>query len=223
LGWVPVVSSVSEEDELMAANKEKLRTYVKKEVVSFRTTTGEFGPLSNMAPDFPIVVMNVRIPTAEALYQACRYPDEPEVQRLIVDQPSPMTAKMKSKKYRGRTRKDWDDVRVNVMRWCLRAKLSQNWARFGAVLDKTREKPIVEESTKDDFWGAKPKDDGTLVGVNVLGRLLMELRQQYHEVQSGQVDELQYPTISHFLLFGRPLDKVSTRTDFHREMQSSMF
>jgi type I restriction enzyme, S subunit len=207
----------------MAATNDQMRTYVKKEVVFFRTTTGEFGPLSNMAPDFPIVVMNLRIPTAEALYQACRFPDEPEIQRLIVDQPSPMTAKMKSKKYRGRTRKDWDNVRVNIMRWCLRIKLSQNWSRFGAVLDKTQESPIVEESTKDDFWGAKPQVDGILVGRNVLGRLLMELRHQYREVQSGQVHELQYPTIPHFLLFGRPLDSVETRTDFHHEIQSSMF
>jgi ribA/ribD-fused uncharacterized protein len=207
----------------MATTNDQMRTYVKKEVVFFRTTTGEFGPLSNMAPDLPIVVMNLRIPTAEALYQACRFPDEPEIQRLIVDQPSPMTAKMKSKKYRGRTRKDWDNVRVNIMRWCLRIKLSQNWSRFGAVLDKTQENPIVEESTKDDFWGAKPQGDGILVGRNVLGRLLMELRQQYREVQSGQVHELQYPTIPHFLLFGRPLDSVETRTDFHHEIQSSMF
>ncbi|MCA1402694.1 NADAR family protein [Bradyrhizobium sp. BRP56] len=191
-------------------------------IADFRTTTGEFGPLSNMAPGFPIVVLNVRIATAEALYQACRYPNEPDVQRLILDQLSPMTAKMKSKKYHSRTRNDWNDVRVNVMRWCLRIKLSQNWSRFGAVLERTQDKPIVEESTKDDFWGAKPAEDGTLVGMNVLGRLLMELRQQYREVQSGKVDQLQYPDISHFLLFGRPLDKIPTRSDFHKEMQSSM-
>src|SRR2546426_7568195 len=36
---------------------------------------------------------------------------------------------------------------------------------------------IVEDSRKDDFWGAKASDEGTLVGMNVLGRLLMELRE----------------------------------------------
>ena len=59
----------------MTASEDKLRTYVKKEVIFFRTTTGEFGPLSNMAPDFPIFLLGVRISTAEALYQACRFPD----------------------------------------------------------------------------------------------------------------------------------------------------
>jgi hypothetical protein len=134
-----------------------------------------------------------------------------------------MTAKMKSKKYRGRTRHDWEDVRVNVMRWCLRIKLAQHWWRFGAVLEKTRDKGIVEESTKDDFWGAKPQSDGRLVGKNVLGRLLMELRQQYREVEAGERNKLNYPLIPHLLLFGQPLDEVADRSDIHREMQSSMF
>jgi N-glycosidase YbiA len=105
-----LVSALSKEDKLMAVPEAQTRTYIKNEVAFFRTTTGEFGPPSNMASDFPIFLLNVRIPTAEALYQAFRFPDEPKIQKLIIDQPSPMTAKMKSKKYRGRTRHDWDDV-----------------------------------------------------------------------------------------------------------------
>jgi ribA/ribD-fused uncharacterized protein len=218
-----MVSIVSEENELMPTSEEKLRTYSKKEVIFFRTTTGEFGPLSNMAPDHPIFVVGVRISTAEALYQACRFPDNPEIQRLIVDQLSPMTAKMKSKKYRNRTREDWDDVRVNVMRWCLRIKLQNNWERFGHVLGKTGKRPIVEESTKDDFWGAKPKDDGSLVGMNVLGRLLMELREQYRDVNEGRAKELKYPVVPHFYLLGKPLEATSRKMEAVGEIQTSMF
>src|SRR5205823_6292376 len=132
-------------------------------------------------------------------------------------------AKMKRKKFRSQTRQDWGDVRVKIMGWCIRAKLRVNLSGFGVVLDRTADRPIVEESTKDCFRGAKPKGDGTLISMNVLGRLRMELRQQYREVQSGQAVELCYPAIPHFLLFGQPLEKVATRTDSHREMQSSMF
>lgn len=218
-----MVSIVPEKDELMPSADDQIRDYVKREVVFFRTTTGEFGPLSNMAPDFTISIANIRIQTAEALYQACRFPDDPDVQRTIIDQPSPMTAKMKSKKYRLRTREDWDEVRVNVMRWCLRAKLSQNWKRFGAVLEKTEERPIVEESTKDDFWGAKPQEGGFLVGMNVLGRLLMELRQQYRSVEAGTLQGLVFPKIPHLLLFGNPMVGTDERSDKFQEVQSSMF
>jgi ribA/ribD-fused uncharacterized protein len=218
-----VESVVSKEDKLMAASDDKLRTYFKKEVIFFRTTTGEFGPLSNMAPDYPIFLLGVRIPTAEALYQACRFPDEPDIQRIVIDQMSPMTAKMKSKKYRDRTRQDWDSIRVNVMRWCLRTKLQNNWERFGNVLEKTGKRPIVEESTKDEFWGAKPKDDGSLVGMNVLGRLLMELREQFRDVSDGRAEDLKYPVVPHLFLFGKPLEVTSRRTETVNETQTSIF
>ena len=131
-----------------------------------------------MAAGFPFEVNGVRIPSSEALYQACRFPHMPEVQRLIISQRSPMTAKMRSKPHRKNSRSDWNQVRVPVMRWCLRVKLAQNWQKFAELLLTTEERPIVEESGKNDFWGAKPLENGTLVGRNVLGRLLMELREE---------------------------------------------
>lgn len=217
-----MVPAVPEENELMATDT-NLRIYIKREVVFFRTTTGEFGPLSNMAPDYPVFVLNLRIPTAEALYQACRFPDHPDIQRVVIDQMSPMTAKMKSKKYTDYTRADWESVRVNVMRWCLRIKLENNFSRFGYVLERTGERAIVEESTKDSFWGAKPVEDGKLVGKNVLGRLLMELRAHYYEVKSGRASRIQYPSIPHFLLLGNILEPASRMTEASDELQNSLF
>ena len=131
-----------------------------------------------MAGGFPLKVNGVDIRTSEALYQACRFPHNPEVQRLIIEQRSPMSAKMKSKPYRDNTRPDWHRVRVRIMRWCLRVKLAQNWEKFRDALLETGDLPIVEHSRRDDFWGAKPIDEQTLVGVNALGRLLMELRER---------------------------------------------
>ena len=64
-----------------------------------------------MASGFPIRINGVRVLTSEALYQACRFPHRPEVQRLIIEQTSPMTAKMKGKPYRDDSRPDWDSVR----------------------------------------------------------------------------------------------------------------
>ena len=75
----------------------ELREYKRSEVVHFRKTDEEFGGLSNMAPGYPLRINGTLIFTSEALYQACRFPHRPEVQRLIISQTSPMTAKMKSK------------------------------------------------------------------------------------------------------------------------------
>jgi putative DNA methylase len=186
------------------------RVYARSSSVVFRKTKEAFGGLSNMAGGFPLEVESIPIRTSEALYQALRFPQDPELQRLIIDQRSPMTAKMLTKPHRSGTRPDWDDIRVTLMRWCLRVKLAQNLASFSELLLSTEDRPIVEESTKDAFWGAKPVEDGTLVGQNVLGRLLMELREELRADPSElkQVDPLD---LADFRLLGKEIGPVSTR------------
>ena len=191
----------------------QVRTYDRTASVVFLKTNERFGGLSNMAPGFPLRVNGVRIRTSEALYQACRFPHMPEVQQLIIGENSPMTAKMRSKPYRRVSRHDWDFVRVKIMRWCLRVKLAQNWCEFGRLLLATGDRPIVEQSRKDDFWGAKVTDDGTLVGMNVLGRLLMELREQLKSDDSESLRFIEPLAISEFLLFGRPIEAVQAASN----------
>lgn len=181
------------------------RRYRRADSVVFRKTSERFGGLSNMAPGYPLRINGTKILTSEALYQVFRFPHRPEVQRLIIDQNSPMTAKMKSKPFRKDSRPDWDVVRVAVMRWCLRVKLAQNWDSFSRLLLETGEKPIVEESHKDDFWGAKPVGNELLEGANVLGRLLMELRAVLLSSDSHRLKKIDHPTFSDAIIFGTPV------------------
>jgi len=188
----------------------EVREYERETSVVFRKTAERFGGLSNMAPGFPLVVNGIHIRTSEALYQACRFPHLPDVQRLVIGQGSPMAAKMRSKPYRKQSRPDWDAVRVKVMRWCLRIKLAQNLEKFGALLKSTGDRPIVEESVKDDFWGAHPREDGRLVGGNVLGRLLMELRGELATRSEDALRHVVPPSIPDFLLYGEPVESLDT-------------
>ncbi len=119
---------------------------------------------------------------------------------------------MKSKPHRKNSRPDWDQVRVNIMRWCLRVKLAQNWNTFSKLLLDTGEKPIVEQSRKDDFWGAKPVDNQTLVGRNVLGRLLMELREEIKNKQKDSLLRVEPVAIKDFLLYGRPIQTIIAKS-----------
>jgi len=170
-----------------------------------------------MAPGFPVRINGVLILTVEALYQACRFPHMPEVQRRILEQHSPMTAKMVGKPYRAESRPDWDRVRVKIMRWCLRLKLLMHRSSFGDLLLSTGDRPIVEDSRKDDFWGALHVGSETLVGGNVLGRLLMELRE---EIKSGtELRFLEPPAIPSFLLYGKAIGLFDFRTE--QEIQRS--
>ena len=188
------------------------RTYDRASSVVFLKTREAFGGLSNMAGGFPLLVNNIHIRTSEALYQTCRFPHLPHIQRLIIEQRSPMTAKMKSKPHRCNSRPDWNRVRVNVMRWCLRVKLAQNWDAFSRLLLDTDCRPIVEHSRKDDFWGAKPMDERTLVGMNVLGRLLMELRESVKSEPREDFLRVEPLYIPDFLLNGCPIRPISGRT-----------
>lgn len=203
-----------------------LRTYVRGEVVVVYKTKEDFGGLSNMASGYPLYINGVRILTTEALYQACRFPHMPDVQREIIGQHSPMTAKMKSKPHRKDSRPDWDDVRYKIMRWCLRVKLAQNYEEFGRLLLATRDRPIVEQSRKDDYWGAKLADEagGTLIGQNVLGRLLMELREKLKDDRDGALKVVLPLGIPDFLLLGRPIEPVMARSlDYEQKPQSALF
>lgn len=202
----------------------RLRTYQRAEAVVVYKTKEDFGGLSNMASEYPLLVNGVRLLTTEALYQACRFPLLAEVQREIIDQKSPMTAKMKSKPHRSMTRPDWDSVRFKIMRWCLRVKLAQNYSKFGNLLLSTDDKPIVEQSRNDDYWGAKVVDgDMTLIGQNVLGRLLMELRDRLRQDTQSQLLTVEPLSIPDFLLLGKPIEAVKGSASAATKPQPNLF
>jgi ribA/ribD-fused uncharacterized protein len=194
--------------------------YIGSEVCCFRKTQEPFGGLSNMAPGFPLRIEGTRILTTEALYQACRYPHLVDVQREILGQKSPMAAKMKAKPFRQQSRPDWRDIRVDVMRWCLRLKLAFHVNRFGKLLASTAGRPIVEDSHKDGFWGAvrQSADEQLLVGRNVLGRLLMELRDEFLAGNLERLQLVEAPPFDRFTLFGTQIETVDLRHRLERHL-----
>jgi ribA/ribD-fused uncharacterized protein len=153
--------------------------YNPDECAVFFRVKEQHGALSNMAGGFPLVVNGVHIRTSEALYQALRFPDHPDIQQKIIDEKSPMSAKMVAKAHIAKTRDRWDLLREMFMGYCILLKLLQNRETFGKVLVGTGSKQIVEKSRKDPFWGAVPREDGLLEGQNVLGNFLTKLRDKY--------------------------------------------
>jgi ribA/ribD-fused uncharacterized protein len=167
-----------------------------------------------MASGYPLTINGIVIGSSEGLYQACRYPHNPELQISISNQNSGMSSKMKSKKHLEETRSDWEEVKVEIMRWCLRVKLAQHFFNFGRLLESTTSFTIVEWSSKDTFWGAKEIDTDTLVGMNVLGRLLMELRKIYQSNQRYNLLYVNTPKINSFLFAGKEILNIDERTSF---------
>ena len=158
-----------------------MRVYARNQICPFRFSRAPYGEFSNFFPlALPIAVGPWLLPTAEHLYQAAKYAAHPAVQQRIAEAPTAREAAAI-----GRTRglgidPGWNGQRVNVMRWVLRMKREANAGEIDAVLAATGDRPIVEVSTRDPWWGARPVAD-RYEGRNVLGRLWMELRQHLRE------------------------------------------
>lgn len=63
----------------------------------------------------------------------------------------------------------------------------------------------MELSRKDPFWGAKAQPSGMLLGSNVLGRLLMELRKIVDLEMWGKEFQPPGESIPHALFLGEPI------------------
>ena len=78
-------------------------------------------------------------------------------------------------------RKDWESVKIGVMRTALFAKFSQH-LDIQELLLSTGDCKIVEHTENDSFWG----DGGNGKGKNMLGKLLMQvrdvIREQKHQI-----------------------------------------
>lgn len=111
---------------------------------------------------------------SEAVYQAqkCKYPeDKLKFANMYADEAKKFGRKVEM-------RKDWDEVKVDLMAKIVEAKFSQH-PELAVRLLETGDKPLKEgNSWGDVFWGI---DHATGEGENHLGKILMELRRKYRE------------------------------------------
>ncbi len=202
----------------MISNKELfvICEYEQDQVNVFCKVQEAWGGFSNMSNGFPLIVNGIKIKNTEALYQALRYPGNAELQKKIIDQNGGYSSKLASKPHRktAENRADWEQHKVNIMRYVLRVKLAQNFDDFGCLLAASGTQPIVELSRRDDYWGCKViKGTEALRGQNVLGKLLMELREEY-EVGCGSAESRELLrfvpplAIPDFCLYGKPIEAI---------------
>jgi ribA/ribD-fused uncharacterized protein len=173
-----------------------------------------------MAGGYPLIVNGLHYLTSEHLYQCFRFPKCLEAQQRTMARKSPMGAKMAGKPYRkDHSRKDWEDVRVDVMRFCLRVKLAQHRKNFGDLLISTGSKAIVEESHRTDFWAAKATDANHLEGENNLGILLVALREEFRALNPTDDYDVAPLPIPNFTLMGKPVSTVTVAKCTARSIQ----
>lgn len=138
--------------------------------IKFYSVSDEYGEFSNFA-EFPITIKKKRWPTSEHYFQAQKFSDKAE-QELIRNANSPMMAARMGRDRKRKLRRDWESAKVNVMREALVAKFTQH-NQLRLLLLSTAGAKIIEHTENDDYWG----DGGDGKGRNMLGRLLMEVRE----------------------------------------------
>ena len=152
-----------------------IETYPVGECVAIRKVKDPWGIFGNFFP-IPIIINNVSFKTSEQLFQLIKFKDEEPVKAVYNANNPKMTTKHWEKTHR---REDWGKMIVDAMKFCLTQKYEQSEA-FRQELERSKGKIIVEDQSgftkkNPDAWGVKLRDDN-YVGPNLLGRLLMELR-----------------------------------------------
>ena len=151
--------------------------------ISFTKTELPYGWLGNMFAA-PITYNGQIWRTSEALFQALRFEDV-TIREMIRNEKSPMSAKMVTKPKEVKMKRVVElmsEEDIENMRMCLRIKFEQH-SDLREKLLTTGDHIIFEDVSKfknkarHKFWGAVLTDNG-LDGQNMLGKLLMELREE---------------------------------------------
>ena len=140
------------------------------------------GWMGNMAP-YPIKFDGKVWRTSEALFQSMRFDDD-SVKEIIRGEKSPMGAKMKAKKNRDQmVVVPMSELDVENMRKCVKMKFDAH-PQLKRQLMNTKDAFIYEDignrnGERHKFWGAKKLSESEGDGNNMMGKILMDLREEY--------------------------------------------
>ena len=190
-----------------------MHTYDRNNAAAFCRTREQYGLLSNMAP-MPVYANNMQFQSSEGLYQALKFPYNMEMQKQIANAHNGMSAKIISREQQIPIPTNWEQLKAEAMRLTIAQKFIQHSDTLIPILESTNNKPIVELSVRDTYWGAKPQHN-LLIGHNVLGRLYTLLRDYLYTTNWKPIPALEqylnniYTT---FVINQQPYNKESVLT-----------
>ena len=147
--------------------------------IKFYRPDRPYGFFSNFS-NHPIHLNGKQWPTSEHYFQAQKFEGTEHEEHVRLAHTPGMAAQMGRDRARP-LRQDWEAVKDDVMRTAVRAKFTQH-PELREQLLATGEAFLIEHTRNDSYWG----DGGDGRGRNMLGRILMEVRE---ELQSGTVKD----------------------------------
>lgn len=147
--------------------------------IRFFGKKSKFAIFSNFA-DTPVIIGGLYYPTTEHYFQSMKFIEtDPDYAEEIRNAETPLESKKLGKSRDHPIDKNWADSRegqgnsILVMRTALFCKAFQN-SEFKNTLLNTGDRYIIEASPYDSYWGEGKEKKGK----NMLGKLLMELRNE---------------------------------------------
>lgn len=153
--------------------------YPADKTAAFCKVADEWGVFSNFAGT-PIVVDGVTFDCTEKLFQVMKFSDAASRKVIFARKGQPIKMMAKHQEKVGVVREDWGKIFIDAMKFCLMQKYAQSEA-FRNELERSKGLFIVEQQANPrrpaGAYSAKLSGDGkTWTGPNIMGRLLMELR-----------------------------------------------
>ncbi len=158
-----------------------IHEYPADKTAAFCKVAEEWGVLGNFAPT-PIVVGGVPFDCTEKLFQVMKFTDLESRKIIYAQKGQPIKMKAKHQENVGVVREDWGRIFIDAMKFCLMQKYHQSEI-FRNELERSKGLFIVEQQANPrrpaGAYSAKLSEDGkTWTGPNIMGRLLMKLRDQ---------------------------------------------
>ena len=149
-----------------------------QETINFYGASDKFGQFSNFA-QCPIKLDGEQWPTSEHYFQAQKFDDKAYQQKIRTTR-SPMQAARLGRDRKQKLRPDWESAKIGIMRKAVTAKFTQH-EDLRALLLSTGDAKLVEHNENDAYWG----DGGDGSGQNMLGRILMQVREELQKAADG--------------------------------------
>ncbi len=139
-------------------------------VIHFYLANGDYGCFSNFSRH-PVYLKDKRWPTSEHYFQAQKFVGKKDEEQIRMAH-KPMIAVNMGRERSRPFRKDWEEVKDDIMREAVMTKFTQH-GELTNILLGTGDANLIEHTANDRYWA----DGGDGTGLNMLGVILMEVRE----------------------------------------------
>lgn len=165
----PNLPDQSQIPEMQDVQSEVQKESTRKVIEFYSHREEPYGCFSNFSPH-AIWIKDIKWPTSEHYFQAQKF-ENSKLQAKIQFAKTPGRAAEIGRNRSNPLRKDWEEVKDEIMFQAVLAKFTQHTS-LRKILLGTEDAYICEHTAKDSYWG----DGGDGSGKNMLGQILMRVR-----------------------------------------------